>query len=101
MGQLLWRGVARKHEFMAQGYYTIEEWRGKKQQWVPVCHLNGDQSLRDALQALEKHGKPGFFRVVQTQSMVLAEMNGTTLLLSERPASSPEDLSRAAEEFER
>ena len=86
---------------MAHGYYTIEEWQGKQLQWVPVCHLNGDQSLQDALQALERHGKPGFFRVVQMQSLVWAEKNGDKLCLREWQADSPDDLSRGTEEFDR
>ncbi len=86
---------------MVHGYYTIEEWRGKEQQWVAVCTLNGDQSLSDALQALERHGKAGFFRVVQMQSMIWAEKDGDKLRLREWQADSPEDLSRTAEEFDR
>src|SRR5215471_9679224 len=86
---------------MAHGYYTIEEWRGKQQQWVAVCTLNGDQSLSDALSALEHHGKPGFFRVVQMQTMVWAEESDGKLRLREWPADTPEEASRGAEEFDR
>ena len=68
---------------------------------MPVCHLNGDQSLRDALKALERHGKPGFFRVVQTQSLVWAEKDGDKLCLREWQADGPEDLSRGTDEFDR
>ena len=47
---------------MPHGFFTIEEWRGKKkQQWVAVCHLNGDRSLTDAMHELERQDKPCFF----------------------------------------
>ena len=48
---------------MPHGFFTIEEWRDKT--WVPVCHLDADRTLTDALQEIERRGEPGFFRVAQ------------------------------------
>jgi len=86
---------------MAHGYFTIEEWRGKKKQWVAVCHLNGDQSVTDALRELERRDKPGLFRVVQMQRMVWAEKIDGKLRLRKWHANSPDTLSRTAETFDR
>jgi hypothetical protein len=84
---------------MAQGFFTIEEWRNKR--WVTVCNLSGDQSVTDALRELERRDKPGFFRVVQTQRMVWAEKTDGKLRLRKWHANSPETLSRSAEAFDR
>jgi hypothetical protein len=32
--------AARSRNFMAYGFFTIEEWRNKK--WATVCHLNAE-----------------------------------------------------------
>ena len=84
---------------MAHGFFTIERWRNKK--WVTVCHLNGDQSVTDALRMLERRDNPGFFRVVQTQRMVWAEKTDGKLRLRKWHANKPETLSRSAEAFDR
>jgi len=84
---------------MAHGFFTIEQWRNKK--WVTVCHLNGDQSVTDALRELERRDKPGFFRVVQTQRMIWAEKTDGELRLRKWHANKPETLSRSAEAFDR
>ena len=84
---------------MAHGFFTIEQWRGKK--WVAVCHLNADQSVTDAVKELERRGKPGYFRVVQTQRMIWAEKIGGKLKIRKWHAGDPETLSRGAEAFDR
>ena len=85
---------------MAHGFFTIEQWRGKK--WVPVCHVEGyDRTLSDALKELERRGKPGFFRVVQMQRMIWAEKTGGKLRLRKWHASSNKALSRSAMAFHR
>ena len=84
---------------MAQGFFTIEQWRNKR--WVAVCDLNGDQSVTTALRELERRGKPGLFRVVQTQRMVWAEKKDGELKLRKWHAGTPETLSRTAEAFDR
>ena len=50
---------------MPQGYYTIEQW--KRPKWVAVAVLPFGLSLTAAEQALKRMGKPGFYRLVQTQ----------------------------------
>jgi hypothetical protein len=84
---------------MAHGFFTIEQWRDKK--WIEVCHVNGDRSLTDAIQKLERRGKPGLFRVVQMQRMIWAEKAAGKLRLRKWHASSPDLLSRTAEAFDR
>jgi hypothetical protein len=90
---------------MPHGFFTIEKWerskRVGKSQWTVVCHLGAEHSLTDAMQHLESLGKPGFYRVVQTQRMVWAEVDKNKLRLRRWHASSPESLVRAAEAFER
>jgi len=83
---------------MPAGYYTIEERRGAK--WVPVCHLEGyGKRLTDALKRLEERGKPGFYRIVQMQRMVLAEKVDGRLHLKKWHASGPKELERCARAF--
>jgi hypothetical protein len=84
---------------MPHGFYTIEQWRGKR--WVTVCHLDGGQSLTDAMQEVERRGKAGFFRIVQTQRMIWAEKKDGKLRLRKWHAGTPETLSRTAEAFDR
>jgi hypothetical protein len=90
---------------MAHGFFTIEQWkppkRGAKSQWVPILDLNADQSLSDALSAIESRGKAGFFRVIQTQRQVWAETIDGKLRLRKWHAMTPEELSRTAAAFER
>jgi hypothetical protein len=84
---------------MAHGFFTIEEWRDKK--WVKVCDLNADESVTNALVELERRGKPGYFRIVQTQRMIWAEKINGKLKLRKWHAGSPETLSRGAAAFDR
>ena len=84
---------------MPHGFYTIEQWRGKK--WVTVCHLDGGHSLTKAIEELERRGKPGFFRIVQMQRMIWAEKKDGKLRLRKWHAGNPETLSRGAEAFDR
>jgi len=84
---------------MAHGFFTIEQWHRK--QWVPVCHLNADRSLSDALRELERRKRPGCFRIVQTQRMIWAERINGKLKLRKWHANSPDALSRTAEAFNR
>jgi hypothetical protein len=59
---------------MPFGFFTIERWvagkRGGKSRWVTIAHVDARRSLSDALAEIETRGKPGFFRVVQTQRVV-------------------------------
>ena len=84
---------------MPNGFFTIEQWRNKR--WVTVCHTDGYKSLTEAMRELERRGKPGFFRVVQTQRMIWVEKNAGKLKLRKWHANSPETLSRTAKAFER
>ena len=90
---------------MPHGFFTVEEWKapkaGAKSQWVPVLHLDASQSLTKAIDALGKRGKPGLFRVIQTQRQIWAEMDGGELRLRRWHASSHEGLQRLAKAFER
>jgi hypothetical protein len=84
---------------MAHGYFTIEQWLDKR--WVAICHVDGNQSLTDAIKKLERRGEPGFFRVVQMQRMIWAEKEDGKLRLRKWHATSPDTLSRTAEAFDR
>jgi hypothetical protein len=90
---------------LPHGFFTVEQWKspeaGTKPQWVPVLHLDAHQSLTKAIEALEKRGKPGLFRVIQTQRQIWAEMDGGSLRLRRWHASCHEDLERFAAAFER
>jgi len=90
---------------MPHGFFTIEEWgpakRGGKSQWTVVCHVSAEHSLSEAINQLEARGEPGFYRVVQTQRMVWAEVEAGKLRLRKWHASSPESLAQSAEAFER
>jgi hypothetical protein len=44
---------------MPQGFFTIEQWRN--QRWVTVAHVSGRASLTDAIQKLERKGRPVSF----------------------------------------
>jgi hypothetical protein len=50
---------------------------------------------------LERRGKPGYFRIVQTQRMIWAEKIGGKLKLRKWHAGNPEALSRGAAAFDR
>jgi hypothetical protein len=90
---------------MPHGFFTIDEWkslkRGQPAQWVTVCHVSADKTLTQAIEELEILGKPGFFRVVQTQRMVWAEMEDGKLRLRRSHTMTPESLARTAEAFDR
>jgi hypothetical protein len=90
---------------MPQGYYTIEQWTrtksGGRTEWVAVLHLPLGESLTTAEQAIERLGKPGFYRVVQTQRVIWAEREGSGLRLRKSHAGSPESLDSMRKMFER
>jgi hypothetical protein len=90
---------------MPHGFFTIEQWKRPKDsaatQWIPILRLDSYQSLTKAIAALEKRGEPGLFRVVQMQRCIWAEMEGGKLRLHGSHASSPENLARIVEIFER
>jgi hypothetical protein len=90
---------------MPHGFFTIEQWksprRGARAAWVPVLHLSAEQSLSDALKAIEDRGDTGFFRVIQTQRQVWAEKVNGNLVLRNWHAGTAEDLQKAAHAFER
>ena len=90
---------------MPHGFFTVEQWKvpraGAKAEWVPVLHLDARQSLTKAIEALEKRGKPGLFRVIQTQRQIWAEMEGGKLRMRRKHLSSHKNLERLAKAFER
>jgi hypothetical protein len=90
---------------MPQGYYTIEQWTppgpDAESAWIPILHLPLGASLTAAETALEALGKPGFYRVVQTQRVIWAENEGGALRLRKSHAGSPESLDRMRAMFER
>ncbi len=90
---------------MPQGYYTIEQWKppakGTRPEWVAMLHLPFGKSLTAAENAVEKLGKPGFYRVVQVQRVIWAEKEAGRLRLRKSHASSPESLDSIRQIFER
>jgi hypothetical protein len=90
---------------MAHGFFTVEQWKapkaGAKSQWVPVLHLDANQSLTKAIAAIERSGKPGLFRVIQTQRQIWAEIEDGTLRLRRHHVSTHDNLTRVAEAFDR
>jgi hypothetical protein len=90
---------------MPQGYYTIEQCAQSKRSdppgWVAVLHLPFGESLTAAEKAIERLGKPGFYRVVQTQRVIWAEREGRGLRLRKSHAGSPENLDSMRQVFER
>jgi hypothetical protein len=90
---------------MAQGYYTIEQWtpakKGARPEWLAVLHLPFGESLTAAEKAIERLGKPGFYRVVQTQRVIWAELEANGLRLRKSHAGSPESLDNMRQIFER
>ena len=95
----------RYYDFVPYGFFTIEQWKRPrpraKAQRVTVSHLNMGNTLSDAIQMLGDLGKPGFFRIVQTQRMVLVEKNQGKLRLRKWHAGSPETLERSAKAYEK
>jgi hypothetical protein len=90
---------------MPQGYYTIEQWaptkKGARPEWVAVLHLPFGESLTAAEKAIETLGKPGFYRIVQTQRVIWAELEVNGLRLRKSHAGSPESLDNMRQAFER
>lgn len=90
---------------MAHGYFTVEHCQNPKAgtaaKWVPILHLDAYQSLTKAMAALEKHGQPGLYRIVQMQRCVWAEMEQGKLRLHGSHASSPENLAQIVEIYDR
>ena len=90
---------------MPHGFFTVEQWKiaqdGTSSQWIPILHLDSHQSLTKAVEALERLGKPGLFRVVQTQRCIWAERDKGKLRLHGSHASSPENLAKIIELYER
>jgi hypothetical protein len=93
-----------------QGYYTIEQWvpeqaarrkGGSSAEWVAVLHLSFGASLTDAEEELRKLGKPGFYRIVQMQRVIWAEMEPSGLKLRKSHAGSPASLEAMRQMFER
>jgi hypothetical protein len=88
---------------MPHGFFTVEQWSasGPKPHWKPILHLDAHQSLNKAIDALEQRGKPGLYRVVQTQRCVWAEVEDGKLKLHRSHVSSPENLARLVKIFRR
>lgn len=90
---------------MPHGYFAVEQWKrpqvGGPKCWVPVLHLDAQQSLTKALAALEKRGESGLFRVVQMQRCVWAEMEDGKLRLYGSHSSTPEGLAQIVKIYER
>jgi hypothetical protein len=90
---------------MPHGFFTVEQWKrpqgGATAQWIPILNLDSRQSLTKAMAALEKRGETGLFRVVQMQRCVWAERERGKLRLHGSHASSPENLAKLVEIFER
>ena len=90
---------------MPHGFFTIEQWKipedGASAQWMPILHLDSCQALSKAVEALQRRGEPGLFRVVQMQRCIWAEMEGGKLRLHGSHASSPENLAQMVAVYER
>jgi len=90
---------------MAHGFYTIEHWkaprRGAAGTWAAILHLDACQSLTMAMQALQQRGKPGLYRVVQTQRGVWAQMEDGELRLHGSHVGSPRNLAELTKIFQR
>jgi hypothetical protein len=90
---------------MPQGYYTIEQWTRRKKrvagEWVSVGYLPFGLSLTEAEGALERIGKPGFYRLVQLQRVIWAEKKDGKFHLRKSHAGSPSDLGKMTEMFDR
>ena len=84
---------------MPQGYYTIEQW--KRPDWVVALVLPFGTSLTAAEQALERLGRPGFYRLVHTQRVIWCEREASRLRLRKAHASSPQSLKQMQQMFDR
>jgi hypothetical protein len=86
---------------MPHGFLTIEQWNAKRKQWTSIAHLDAGHSMTEALRKLERRGRAGFFRIIQTQRMVWAEKKDGKMRLRKWHATNPETLARTARAFER
>jgi hypothetical protein len=90
---------------MPYGFFTVEQWKRSKGrakgQWTTILHLDAGQSLTGAIKAINRRGKPGLFRVIQTQRHVWAEMERGKLRLRCWHASTSEGLARLAAAYDR
>jgi hypothetical protein len=90
---------------MPTGFFTIEQWKraktGARSRWVPILHLDAHQSLSKAIEALQKRGRPGLYRVVQMQRCLWAEMEEGKLRVHGSHASSAKNLARLVKIYER
>lgn len=79
---------------MPHGFFTVEQWisKGSTAHWKPILHLDSYQSLSKAIETVEENGKPGLFRVTQTQRCVWAQVEGGKLRLHGSHVSSPANL---------
>ena len=83
---------------MPHGFFTVEQWT--RPRWVPILHLDSYQSLTKAIAAIEKRGKAGLYRVVQTQRCLWAEMQDGKLRVHGSHVGSMEELRRLAKMYE-
>jgi hypothetical protein len=90
---------------MPQGYYSIEQWtpsaNNDQGAWTVVLQLPFGTTLTAAEGALERLGQPGFYRIVQMQRIIWAEEQEGALKLRKSHASSPANLQKMVEMFER
>ena len=90
---------------MPYGSFTIEQWKPRKRrgkpEWITVAHIDARQSLSDALRLIEDRGRPGFFRVIQTQRQIWAQKVDGRLRLRKWHAGSSASLARGAAAFVR
>ena len=88
---------------MPTGFFTVEQWTRAQagSAWIPILHLDSSQSLSKAMEALEKRGQPGLYRIVQMQRCIWAEMEKGKVRLHGSHASSPKSLAKLTELFEK
>ena len=90
---------------MPFGFFTVEKWMPKtpkrKGLWKAICHLEVGHNLTDAINEIDRRGKPGFFRVIQTQRMIRAEKENGKLHLKALHAGRPQTLARSAKAYEK
>jgi hypothetical protein len=84
---------------MPQGYYTIEQWTPPT--WVAVAVLPFGLSQTAAEQELQRMGKPGLYRLVQTQRVIWCESDGSDIRLRKSHAGSPQGLQKIEQMFDR
>jgi hypothetical protein len=90
---------------MAHGFFTVEEWKsaesGSEGSWVEVLQLDAYQSLTKAVAELERRGKPGLFRVTQTQRCLWAEKESGKVKAHGCHVSTSGSLAKLVDLFER